>query len=277
MTPNDLVQISITIVTLFVLWAIYGYANHLLIIRKVNREKFPPLYEDYLQNIPTYKMLTKDLKEKLKPLIWQFILEKEFIGIKKEVTPEIETVIAFFACLMVVNRKDNNLSVLNTVVVYPYEFIYNEVKDYDGIATKYKSVLEGQAKKGVVLISWHNAKKEAYHLKKHNVVVHEMAHQLDFENGVADGIPVLEDSKYRQWCNILYKDYKKLSAISLKNRDWGKYKILGNYAATNQAEFFAVISELFFERPGSLQANFPDIYEELKSFYNLDTAEFIKS
>ncbi len=273
MSPQNLFEISVLILGVIVLWVLYGFVNHFLILRKVRSEKFPKRYEEHLVKIPIYNTLPVALQEKLKPLIWQFILEKEFIGIKKDVTMEMKTVISFFACLMVVNREDNNFSSLHTIMVYPYEFLYDQQKSYDGVTTVGKSILEGQSSSGVIVLSWHSLKKEAYHVKKHNVVIHELAHVLDFEDGVADGMPVLEDAKYSHWAQVMFSEFEKLNEISLKNREWGKYKILGEYAATNQAEFFAVLSELYFDSPQSLKTHFPDIYEELKRFYKIDMLE----
>ena len=74
-------------------------------------------------------------------------------------------------------------------------------------------------------------------------------------------------SKYHEWAKVLSHDFNKLKDISLKDRDWGKYRFIGSYAATNEAEFFAVISERYFENPQALEKSFPQLYEELESFY----------
>ncbi len=78
---------------------------------------------------------------------------------------------------------------------------------------------------------------------------------------------------YNEWTYILFKEFNNLKKISLKNRYWGKYKLLGSYAATNEAEFFAVVTERFFESPQSLQKNFPELYDELEGFYRSDKKE----
>ena len=96
-------------------------------------------------------------------------------------------------------------------------------------------------------------------------------------DGEIDGVPPIKKSKYDEWTNILFHDYKKLSNVVSKNRDWGKYKLLGSYASTNEAEFFAVVSERFFETPQSLKKHFPELYNELKSFYNIDTANLVNN
>lgn len=202
-----------------------------------------------------------------------FIEEKEWLGIKKDVTFEMKVVISFYACLIIVNLDNESYENLNTIYIYPYEYVINELKSYDGIYTKEKFIIEGQSTGGVVLISWHNAKKESYHFKNHNVIIHEFAHELDFENGVADGVPILENSKYKSWANIMFKTYKRLNRKSITNRFWGKYKLFGYAGAINEAEFFAVASELFFEKPNSLLQKFPDVYKQLEQFYKIDTTK----
>jgi Mlc titration factor MtfA (ptsG expression regulator) len=94
-------------------------------------------------------------------------------------------------------------------------------------------------------------------------------------DGEINGVPPIENSKYNEWTNVLFSDYQKLNRIALKNREWGKYKLLGSYAATNEAEFFAVVTERFFESPHSLKKHFPELYTELKDFYKIDTVNLV--
>jgi Mlc titration factor MtfA (ptsG expression regulator) len=106
------------------------------------------------------------------------------------------------------------------------------------------------------------------------VVFHEFAHQLDFEDGRADGAPVLatEDpwyrrkNRYKAWARVLSSEYEKLRA----NVAAGEKTALDEYEATNPAEFFAVATESFFERPRDLQQRYPALYEELRRFYQQD-------
>lgn len=238
--------------------------------RKIKQTPFPKRHLVYLQKIPHYTALDQNQQEKLKERIALFLFDKEFIGIKKEVTDEMRVVIAFYACLIALELPETCYHELKTVLVYPYRFVADEVKSYGGIYTKERFVLEGQSSGDVVVISWHEAKKEAYHLRHHNVIIHEFAHELDFEDGAADGVPPMERSRYNAWVHTIFRHYKKLNRKWLQNRDWGKYELFGPYAATSEAEFFAVLSELFFTKPQKLKTDFPDIYAELESFYHQD-------
>ena len=105
----------------------------------------------------------------------------------------------------------------------------------------------------------------------HNVVLHEFAHQLDAENGCADGVPVLDSPKrYSAWAHVFGREYESLCEDVRLHRQ----SVLDAYGATSPAEFFAVATETFFERPRHLKREEPDLYEVLKDFYRVDPAEW---
>ena len=254
----------------YVTFKLFVSFKHAYDRRKIKQTPFPKHYLRYLEKIPFYHSLDPKEQEKIKRRIAIFLFEKEFVGIKKDVTDEMRVVIAFYACLIALELPEECYHELKTVLVYPYRFVADEVKSYGGIYTKERFVLEGQSSGDVVVISWHEAKKEAYHLRHHNVIIHEFAHELDFEDGAADGVPPMERSRYNAWVHTIFRHYKKLNHKWLQNRDWGKYELFGPYAATSEAEFFAVLSELFFTKPLKLKEDFPDIYRELTLFYRQD-------
>lgn len=268
---SALAQILLIILIIYLFIESIKWIDHILLLRRLKKVPFPKHYEKVLKNIPHYNLLSDNLKIKLHYKMMVFIEEKEWIGIKKDVTYEMKVMVSFYACLMIVNLNEKSYENLNTIYIYPYEYVLNEIKSYDGIYTKEKLIIEGQSTGGVVLLSWHNVKKEAYHIKNHNVVIHEFAHELDFEDGVADGVPILESSKYKSWAINMFKTYKALNTKSITNRFWGKYKLFGKSGAINEAEFFAVASELFFQKPNSLKQKFPEVYNQLLQFYKIDT------
>lgn len=238
--------------------------------RKLKQTPFPERFLAYLEKIPHFHALEPARQEKLKMRIKLFLFEKEFVGIKKDVTDEMRVVIAFYASLIALELPEDCYHELKSVLVYPYRFIADEVKSHGGIYIKERFIMEGQSSGDVVVISWHEAKKEAYHLRSHNVIIHEFAHELDFEDGAADGVPPMARSRYDAWVHTILRHYQKLNRKWLKNREWGKYELFGPYAATSEAEFFAVLSELFFTKPQKLKQDFPDIYTQLVRFYRQD-------
>jgi len=253
----------------------FAYKKKKLLL-KAQQTPFKEVHRKLLKKTPHYNQLSKEDQEKIERSIMQFAFTKEFIGVGLEVTDEMKVIIGFYACLLMLHIKDAHCyENLQTIIIYPSAVAIDNVRDNGGIYTKEKFVIDGQSSNDTVIIIWHEARREAYHLRHNNVIVHEFAHEIDFLDGEIDGVPPIEKSKYHEWANVLFGDYKKLSDVVLKNRDWGKYKLLGSYAATNEAEFFAVVSERFFESPHALKRDFPELYNELKSFYNIETTALV--
>ena len=102
-----------------------------------------------------------------------------------------------------------------------------------------------------------------------NLVFHEFAHQLDFESGDANGTPPLESKhQYASWARVLGAELETLRRAS----ETGAPSVLDDYGAENPAEFFAVATEAFFERPAELRERHPALYAELREFYHQDPA-----
>ena len=246
-------------------------------IHKILQQPFPQEYREYLRRIELYRNLPKEDKEKIERSILLFIHTKEFLGVQIEVSEEMKVLIAFHACLLLLHSKirgcyDN----LKTIIIYPSAVAIENIRANGGIYAKEKFLIDGQSAGDTVVLIWHDAKREAYHPRHDNVIIHEFAHEIDFMDGMADGVPPIENSKYHEWVETVFKDFKKLAKVFEKNRDIGKYKLLGKYAATNEAEFFAVVSERFFESPNALKKKFPELYKELKEVYGIDPARLVK-
>ncbi|MCX6074675.1 MAG: zinc-dependent peptidase [Campylobacterales bacterium] len=244
------------------------------VLNEIRKLPFTEQYEAVVARTPHYHRLSNDDKLKLQRSIITFTHTKEFIGVGLSVTDEMKVLIAFYACLLLIHKNiENCYDNLKTIIIYPHSVMIKEVRSYGGIYAKEQFMIQGQSANDTVVITWHEARKESYHMRHTNVIIHEFAHEIDFMDGEIDGVPPLEHSKYDGWVNILYKEFNALNTIVLKDRDWGKYKLLGAYAASNEAEFFAVVTERFFESPAALQKHFPQLYDELEDFYQIDTAE----
>ena len=245
-------------------------------LQEISKIAFKPKHRKLLLKTTHYKNLSPEDKEKIERSIILFTYTKDFIGVKMDVTDEMKIVIAFYACLLLLHiETENCYDNLKTIILYPSPVVLHDVRNNGGIYTKENFVIDGQSANDTVVLVWHDAKYEAYHLRHDNVIIHEFAHEIDFMDGEIDGVPPIENSKYNEWTNTLFSDYQKLNNIALRNRDWGKYKLLGSYAATNEAEFFAVVTERFFESPHSLKHNFPELYTELKDFYRMETVDLV--
>ncbi len=122
-------------------------------------------------------------------------------------------------------------------------------------------------------MSWHDVKEGANDFTDgENVVLHEFAHQLDQETGEANGAPLLGDAtRYRSWAAILSKEFMELR----QDASQGFESLMNHYGATNEAEFFAVATETFFEKPIAMATQHPELFEELKHYYHVDPREWV--
>jgi hypothetical protein len=246
------------------------------IFRRRRRERlrsqpFPPEWDAILlKNVPLYGRLDEANRRELQGHIHVFLAEKHFEGCGGlELTDEIELTIAAQACLLLLHRETDYYRRLITVLVYPHAYVARRVKSLGG-----GFVLEGKEGRlgeawadGVVVLSWDDVWAGAADIHDgHNVVLHEFAHQLDQEDGAADGAPILDRrSQYVAWARVLGAEYERLRR--------GRKSALDRYGATNPAEFFAVATECFFEKPAQMRKKHPELYEELKEYYRQDPAE----
>lgn len=264
-------------IALFTLYLFFAYRKKQKLIY-IEKTPFKESHRKLLSKLPHYKNLSDTDKQKIERSIIRFVYTKEFIGVKMEVTDEMKIVIAFYACLLLLHiETDNCYDNLDTIIIYPSPVVLKDVRENGGIYTKEDFIIDGQSANDTVILVWHDVKFEAYHLRHDNVIIHEFAHEIDFMDGEIDGVPPLENSKYHEWTSVLYGEYQKLNDVAIKDREWGKYKLLGSYAATNEAEFFAVVTERFFEAPHSLHTHFPELYKELKDFYKIDTLSLVSN
>jgi hypothetical protein len=258
----------------YALYLLFSYLYERSNLRRIDKLPFPPSYEEIIKKTPHYEKLSKEQKERIKKLILRFIHTKTFLGARGFViTQEVKVLIAFYASLLVLNlpRFDSYRS-LKQVIVYPHTLISEEIAAHGGIYTQERFLLGGLSINDTVILSWHEAKKSAYHLHHSNLMLHEFAHEVDFMQGDANGVPPLQEAQYKGFIDILSKTYKRLCKKANTNRFWKEYKLLGRYAATNEAEFFAVATERFFEKPDVLKEKFPALYKQLKDFYGIETA-----
>ena len=250
-----------------------AYGLFRLVMRlKRNRALTVPLPAEWLAsiaaNIPPYKYLPTELKQQLHGYIREFLYEKRFEGCGGQIlTNEIRVTIAAQACLLLLNRQVRCYPRLMSVVVYPSAYF---APDEDGE----KEVRLGESwTHGTVVLAWDSVKRGALNfVDGQNLVIHEFAHQLDQEDGVGDGAPTLASrSSYTVWARVLSDEYSRLRSRVEK----GKKTVLDSYGATNPAEFFAVASETFFEKPVQLRKKHPELFDELKLFYNVDPTEWV--
>ena len=266
-----LIQFFFALVALFLFVKSVGYFRRMWRYKRVRSMPFPQPYKNILQPIHQYKSLSPIDKEKLHFMILLFIDQKKFIAAKMIIDDKVKVIISFYACLMRLRFELGEKDHVSTIIVYPEHFIVDDSHTSNGIHHQRSSVLEGQSANGTVVISWQDIEQNIAQQGKENVIIHEFAHELDFEDGLADGTPLLENSNYKRWSEVFSKAFSILRGIEEQDISSERLEFLGNYALTDEAEFFAVCSERFFETPHVFRKHFPDVYEELKRFYRLDT------
>lgn len=237
--------------------------------QELRARDFPAEWRETLKkNVGLYPRLPQTLKAELEGHVQVFLEEKEFEGCGGlSVTDEMRVTVAGLACLLLLNRRSNYYPKLTTVLLYPAAYVVEEAAA-DG-PVKGRQVRLGESwDSGTVVLSWSDVTRSSHDIRDgHNLALHEFAHQLDQEDGSSDGVPLLEQkTQYYSWAEVLSEEYRQLQKLSAK----GKKHVMDSYGATNPAEFFAVATETFFEKPRQLKRKHPELYEELKTFYHLD-------
>ena len=258
------------ILVVIIAFAIYFYLTRWR-ERELLGRPFPASWQDILATrLPFFSALSPRERASLQQLIKQFIADKDFYGCRGlVVTDEIRVTIAAEACLLLLNRGGPVYPRLSSVLVYPTGFLVDRDEHQpDGtVASGEHSLLGESWSNGKVILSWDDVEKGAADFTDgHNVVLHEFAHQLDAESGSTNGAPPLRRNSYKAWANIFSESFEDLRASSLR----GHQSVMDQYGAKNPAEFFAVATETFFERPDQLYDMYPDLYDELKNYYQID-------
>ncbi|MBD2576903.1 M90 family metallopeptidase [Oscillatoria sp. FACHB-1406] len=245
---------------------------------RLKRKIFPPYWIAILEDrFPLYQCLPEPLKRKLQSYIQVFLAEKNFIGCNGlQITDEIKLAIASPACLLLLHERADYFAPLKDIFVYPTAFLSPSISPFGDSYLESVEAKSGESwQKGLVVLSWEHIERDRLHWQDgHHVILHEFAHQLDQENGAANGVPTLENkAAYSQWSKVLSREYRQLCS----QVERGQKTAIDEYGATNPAEFFAVATETFFEKPNALKAAHPELYEELKSYYKLDPSFWLET
>ncbi|HET9710187.1 MAG TPA: M90 family metallopeptidase [Gemmatimonadales bacterium] len=231
-----------------------------------------PLIEERV--LLTRKLSAEDWN-RLLALVSEFVRDKHFEGIDGlVVTEEIKVIVAAQACLLVLHVDTGAFPRVRSIILYPGTFVPRRAQLDRHVRLEPEvepAPLLGEAVRGAIVLSWESIQQSLVEPRDgHNVVLHEFAHELDREDGYVDGIPLLEPpSSTRTWAKVLRERFEELQ----RQTGDGERDLLNEYGATNRAEFFAVATELFFERPVEMRERYPDLYRELQGFYRQDPAE----
>jgi Mlc titration factor MtfA (ptsG expression regulator) len=243
--------------------------------RNLRAQPIPPAWTLILsRNLPVFRRLPVADQVELLRHVQVFLAEKRFEGCGGlELTDEIRLTIAAQACLLLLHRETDYFPQLSSILVYPSTYVANDERHLEGpIWEEGDEYRLGHAARqlGVIVLAWDAANWGAANPSDgQNVVLHEFAHQLDFEDYSTDGAPALATrAEYLEWARVMSSEFNALRAAE----EAGTPTVLDPYGATNPAEFFAVATEAFFERPSLLRARHPELYAELGKFFRQDPA-----
>jgi len=235
---------------------------------RLRMQPFPAAWRRILRRrVPAVARLPADLQHQLKRHIQVFVVEKPFIGCQGQaISDEVRVTIAAQACLLLVGHaRPRYYPRLRQILVYPDTFVVRRERPLgDGLVQERRLPMSGESwSQGQVILSWSDVLAGAADpTDGRNVVLHEFAHQVDQDTGVADGRPWRPNPALRRrWAAVMDAAFERLRLEPSEALD--------AYGASDPAEFFAVATEAFFERPQALAAEAPAVYRELAELYRL--------
>lgn len=244
----------------------------------LRRKRIPlRLWRKVVAETPVLFRLKPRDRHRLRILVSFFLHRKTINGAAGLVVDDaIRVSIAAQACLLVLNLDLDYFDGWVEVIVYPVPFIVTQMQaDESGVVHQGRHALGGEAwNRGPVILAWSDIEPEGREPGRvHNVVLHEFAHKLDMLNGPADGLPPLHKGMaVERWSRDFNEVYEKLRY----QVEHLRHTAIDRYAAVSPAEFFAVVTEYFFEAPQRLHRHYPDIYQELQCFYRQDPMQLMR-
>ena len=248
--------------------------------RRRHRLRARPFPEKWLsliqRHVVFFHRLSASDRAELLGHIQVFLAEKRFEGCGDfAITDEVRLTIAAQACLLLLHRRTDYFPQLVTILVYPLTYMAEQRRQVGEHLWEEGTVSrlgETGRRMGSLVLSWAAVKHGAADPSDgKNVVLHEFAHQLDFENDAADGVPELATREQQlAWTAVMRSEFASLRAAD----ESGIPTLLNTYGATDPVEFFAVSVEAFFEQPRALLARHPQLYAELRAYFQQDPVEF---
>lgn len=243
--------------------------------QRIGRRPFPAAWRDIVRRrVPLVAELPAAQQLRLKQHVQVLLAEVPFIGCAGLVIDdEVRVTIAAQAALLLLGRG-GSFGNLREVLVYPGHFVVPRSEPgAGGVVHEGRDVLAGQSwQRGQVIVAWDAVCEGAADAHDgRNVVIHEFAHQLDQDTGAANGAPYVGPGVVQQaWARVMSREFDALRWRLAGAASDDAPELIDAYGATSPAEFFAVTSELFFERPAALAAERPALFEQLRRCYRLD-------
>jgi Mlc titration factor MtfA (ptsG expression regulator)/Flp pilus assembly protein TadD len=230
-----------------------------------------PLPESWLgyvlDNVFLYRLLSEEEQARLHVAVNVFVAEKNWEGCAGlHVTDEVRVTIAAQAGLLLLGFEGYYFDDVDSILVYPGGYLACDPLEADE-SPQHRL---GEAHyDGPVVVSWWQALWDGRRAGRHNLVLHEFAHQLTRHGDRRNGVPPIDDPELeRRWRKVFSQEYRRLGEADR----YGRHTLLDPYGATNRAEFFAVATECFFLQPAALRAEHPRLYAVLSTWFCQDPA-----
>src|SRR5260221_8432764 len=233
----------------------------------------PPTWLVFLEkNLMHFRYLSPAEQAKLRDELRVFIAEKNWEGCAGlTITDEMQVTIAAHACLMALGLDFDPFERLQSILIYPVGYAVPEERWHEGWSIAGDSLRLGEAHyRGPVILSWKEVRRDSRHPGRgHNLVWHEFAHQIDMLDRSTNGTPPLASQEQRlRWHEVMTAEYERL----VEDAERGHATLLDTYGASNEAEFFAVATECFFDCPQELRDEHPQLYALLCEYFRQDPA-----
>jgi Mlc titration factor MtfA (ptsG expression regulator) len=239
---------------------------------------FPEEWSTTLErHVGPFQRLSTDTKDRLRQFIQVFIREKNWEGCGGFlVTDEVKVTVSGWVGILVLGRQPEYFDNVLSILIYPSAYRAPvKIPTGGGVVLEGQSSREGEAwYRGPVILSWSDVIADSHdrHRDSH-LVLHEFAHQLDMQDGhQTNGVPPMPWSQRESWERVMNTAYLEHCLQCDRGQNW-----LDPYGATNPQEFFAVMTEAFFEAPDVVMLEAPDVFEQFKSFYGIDPRLFHSS
>jgi len=247
--------------------------------RSIRRQQFPAAWEAILErDFARWRSLNDADRSRLRDELRFFIAERYWEGCGGlAITDEMKVLVAAQACLLLLHRPQDSFSNVSSILMYPSGYFAptGPVSIFGAPRVTHGGTMPvlGQAHdRGPVILSWRHARDGAAADDGENLVYHEFAHKLDMMNGPVDGTPPMDTREQaREWREVMSREFAALRESLLNSPQHpglaGAPSVLRPYALTNPAEFFAVATEVFFERPDALRAERPELHRVMGRFF----------
>jgi Mlc titration factor MtfA (ptsG expression regulator) len=229
----------------------------------VMRQPFPPAWEQILQtHVAYFRALCEADRERFRQMVKVFLDEVRITGIKTDVDDTCRVLVAASAVIPVFGFHDWDYHRLGEVLLYPASFDH-DYRTQGGAGANILGMVGLKHLSGVMILSKPSLLEGfAPHADKENVGIHEFAHLVEREEAEGRGLPPeVPREVVKQWVAYVARELARPS----RNRAH-----INSYAYTNEAEFFAVLTEYFFTSPEKLRHNDPTLYQMLRQMFQQD-------